>query len=223
MRMSLSAAHSAKLTGCRFFRGLGLIIGLTGGIASGKSTVAKALQNCGALVIDADKLGHRAYIKGSEAFHQVVAQFGEDVVGPDGEVDRRALGAKVFGEGGSLKQLTDIVWPAIQDMAAKEINESLTANPDTVVILEAAVLIEAGWQSLVDEIWVTTVDPEVAIERASARDGVDAASVQARIDAQISNAERSAEARVVIDNSKDEAHLLKQLAERWHDLQERCS
>jgi len=223
MRMSLSAAHSAKLAGCRVFRGLGLIIGLTGGIASGKSTVAKALQNYGALVIDADKLGHRAYIKGSEAFHQVVAQFGEDVVGPDGEVDRRALGAKVFGEGGSLKQLTDIVWPAIQDMAAKEIKQSLTANPDTVVILEAAVLIEAGWQSLVDEIWVTTVDPEVAIERASARDGVDAASVQERIDAQISNAERSAEARVVIDNSKDEAHLLKQLAERWHDLQERCS
>ena len=223
MRKSLSAAHSAKLAGCRVFRGLGLIIGLTGGIASGKSTVAKALQNCGALVIDADKLGHRAYVKGSKAFHQVVAQFGEDVVGQDGEVDRRALGAKVFGEGGSLKQLTDIVWPAIQDMAAKEIKQSLTANPDTVVILEAAVLIEAGWQSLVDEIWVTTVDPEVAIERASARDGVDAASVQARIDAQISNAERSAEARVVIDNSKDEAELLKQLAGHWQNLQERCS
>ena len=143
--------------------------------------------------------------------------------GPDGEVDRRALGAKVFGAGGNLKQLTDIVWPAIQDMAAKEIKQSLTANPDTVVILEAAVLIEAGWQSLVDEMWVTTVDPEVAIERASARDGVDAASVQARIDAQISNAERSAEARVVIDNSKDEAELLKQLAGHWQNLQERCS
>ncbi len=200
-----------------------MIIGLTGGIASGKSTVAKALENRGALVIDADKLGHRAYVKGSDAFDKVVAQFGEDVVGPDGEVDRRALGAKVFGAGGNLKQLTDIVWPAIQNMAANEIKQSLTANPDTVVILEAAVLIEAGWQSLVDEIWVTTVDPEVAIERASARDGVDAASVQARIDAQISNAERSAEARVVIDNSKDEAELLKQLAGHWQNLQERCS
>lgn len=200
-----------------------MIIGLTGGIASGKSTVATALQSWGAYVIDADKLGHRAYVKGTDAFHKVVAQFGEDIVGADGEVDRRALGAKVFGEGGSLKQLTDIVWPAIYDMAAAEIKQSLDSNPNTVVVLEAAVLIEAGWQSLVDEIWVTTVDPSTAIERASARDGVDADAVQARIDAQLSNAERTAEAAVVIDNSADEPQLLAQLENHWKNLQERCS
>ena len=200
-----------------------MIIGLTGGIASGKSTVATTLQSWGAYVIDADKLGHRAYVKGTDAFHKVVAQFGEDIVGADGEVDRRALGAKVFGEGGSLKQLTDIVWPAIYDMAAAEIKQSLENNPNTVVVLEAAVLIEAGWQSLVDEIWVTTVDPSTAIERASARDGVDADAVQARIDAQLSNAERTAEAAVVIDNSADEPQLLAQLENHWKNLQERCS
>ena len=200
-----------------------MIIGLTGGIASGKSTVATTLQSWGAYVIDADKLGHRAYVKGTDAFHKVVAQFGEDVVGADGEVDRRALGAKVFAEGGSLKQLTDIVWPAIYDMAAAEIKQSLDNNPNTVVVLEAAVLIEAGWQSLVDEIWVTTVDPSTAIERASARDGVDADAVQARIDAQLSNAERTAEAAVVIDNSADEPQLLAQLENHWKNLQERCS
>ena len=200
-----------------------MIIGLTGGIASGKSTVATTLQSWGAYVIDADKLGHRAYVKGTDAFHKVVAQFGEDVVGADGEVDRRALGAKVFGEGGSLKQLTDIVWPAIYDMAAAEIKQSLDSNPNTVVVLEAAVLIESGWQSLVDEIWVTTVDPSTAIERASARDGVDADAVQARIDAQLSNAERTAEAAVVIDNSADEPQLLAQLENHWKNLQERCS
>lgn len=200
-----------------------MIIGLTGGIASGKSTVATTLQGWGAYVIDADKLGHRAYVKGTDAFHKVVAQFGEDIVGADGEVDRRALGAKVFGEGGSLKQLTDIVWPAIYDMAAAEIKQSLDSNPNTVVVLEAAVLIEAGWQSLVDEIWVTTVDPSTAIERASARDGVDADAVQARIDAQLSNAERTAEAAVVIDNSADEPQLLAQLENHWKNLQERCS
>ena len=200
-----------------------MIIGLTGGIASGKSTVATTLQSWGAYVIDADKLGHRAYVKGTDAFHKVVAQFGEDIVGADGEVDRRALGAKVFGEGGSLKQLTDIVWPAIYDMAAAEIKQSLDSNPNTVVVLEAAVLIEAGWQSLVDEIWVTTVDRSTAIERASARDGVDADAVQARIDAQLSNAERTAEAAVVIDNSADEPQLLAQLENHWKNLQERCS
>ena len=200
-----------------------MIIGLTGGIASGKSTVATTLQSWGAYVIDADKLGHRAYVKGTDAFHKVVAQFGEDIVGADGEVDRRALSTKVFGEGGSLKQLTDIVWPAIYDMAAAEIKQSLDSNPNTVVVLEAAVLIEAGWQSLVDEIWVTTVDPSTAIERASARDGVDADAVQARIDAQLSNAERTAEAAVVIDNSADEPQLLAQLENHWKNLQERCS
>ncbi|MEC8349530.1 MAG: dephospho-CoA kinase [Pseudomonadota bacterium] len=200
-----------------------MIIGLTGGIASGKSTVATTLQSWGAYVIDADKLGHRAYVKGTDAFHKVVVQFGEDIVGADGEVDRRALGAKVFAEGGSLKQLTDIVWPAIYDMAAAEIKQSLDSNPNTVVVLEAAVLIEAGWQSLVDEIWVTTVDPSTAIERASARDGVDADAVQARIDAQLSNAERTAEAAVVIDNSADEPQLLAQLENHWKNLQERCS
>lgn len=200
-----------------------MIIGLTGGIASGKSTVATTLQNWGAYVIDADKLGHRAYARGTDAFYKVVAQFGEDIVGADGEVDRRALGAKVFGEGGSLKQLTDIVWPAIYDMAAAEIKQSLDSNPNTVVVLEAAVLIEAGWQSLVDEIWVTAVDPSTAIERASARDGVDADAVQARIDAQLSNAERTAEAAVVIDNSADEPQLLAQLENHWKNLQERCS
>ena len=200
-----------------------MIIGLTGGIASGKSTVATTLQSWGAYVIDADKLGHRAYVKGTDAFHKVVVQFGEDIVGADGEVDRRALGAKVFGEGGSLKQLTDIVWPAIYDMAAAEIKQNLDNNPNTVVVLEAAVLIEAGWQSLVDEIWVTTVDPSTAIERASARDGVDADAVQARIDAQLSNAERTAEAAVVIDNSADEPQLLAQLENHWKNLQERCS
>lgn len=222
MHKSHSVAHPATLHSCPLFGEMGLIIGLTGGIASGKSTVARALENRGAFVIDADKLGHQAYVKGSDAFHKVVAQFGEDIVGDDGEVDRRALGAKVFGEGGSLKQLTDIVWPAIHDMAVQAIQHTLKSVPNAVIVLEAAVLIEAGWQELVDEIWVTTVDPDVAIERASARDGVDAASVQARIDAQISNAERSAEAAVIIDNSAEEIQLMAQLEIHWQNLQERC-
>ena len=108
-------------------------------------------------------------------------------------------------------------------MAAEQIQQSLKAAPETVVVLEAAVLIEAGWQQLVDEIWVTTVESAVAIERASARDGVDAASVQARIDAQISNAERTAAATVIIDNSADATQLMQQLETHWQNLQGRCS
>ena len=192
-----------------------LIIGLTGGIASGKSTVAGALGERGAYIIDADKLGHSAYVKGTAAFDQVVATFGSDVVGDDGEVDRRKLGGKVFGNAKALKQLTDIVWPAIRAMAESEIADALRAEPRRVVVLEAAVLIEAGWLDLADEIWVTVVEPPIAIERACARDNLAAAAVQARLDAQLSNAERRGHAHRVIDNSADQAHLLAQVDSLW--------
>jgi len=192
-----------------------LIIGLTGGIASGKSTVASTLGTWGAYVIDADKLGHSAYISGTQAFTDVVAAFGDDIVGPDGEVDRRSLGGKVFGNPDGLKKLTDIVWPAIMRMAEKEIATAKTEDPSRVVVLEAAVLIEADWLGLVNQVWVTVVEPSVAIERASARDGVDAAAVQARIDAQLSNDERIAKAHEVVHNAGDENHLIEQIRPLW--------
>lgn len=196
-----------------------MIIGLTGGIASGKSTAARMLGTWGAHVIDADKLGHQAYLRGSKAYDQVIATFGNDVVGDDGEIDRRALGAKVFGAGNRLSELTDIVWPAIRRLARKEIEQAQRDRPDVVVVLEAAVLIEAGWQDLVDEVWLTVVDPAVAVARARARDGVDAATVQARIDAQLSNAQRETHADKVIDNSGTEAELIQQLEGLWASLQ----
>ena len=192
-----------------------MIIGLIGGIASGKSTAAKTLGEWGAHVIDADKLGHRAYLKGSAAFHAVVATFGEDTIGEDGEIDRRALGGKVFGDAGKLKQLTDIVWPAIRALAAQEIATVQAREPERIIVLEAAVLIEAGWQDLVDQIWTTIVDREVAIARASERDGVDASAVEARIDAQISNSERIEASHQVVDNSGSPEQLTEQLQALW--------
>lgn len=195
-----------------------MIIGLTGGIASGKSTVAKTLATLGAFNIDADKLGHSAYVQGTTAFEQVVAVFGADVVGADGEVDRRALGGKVFGNEAALKQLTDIVWPAIRAMAQAEINTAIADNPQRAVVLEAAVLIEAEWLDLVDEVWVTVVEPAVAIDRACKRDGLKPEAVQARLDAQLSNAERRAHADKVIDNSTDEGDLNRQVMGLWAEI-----
>jgi|TARA_B100000767_G_scaffold272925_1_gene301720 dephospho-CoA kinase len=192
-----------------------LIIGLTGGIASGKSTVASTLGTWGAYVIDADKLGHSAYISGTQAFTDVVAAFGGDIIGADGEVDRRSLGGKVFGNPDGLKKLTDIVWPAIMRMAEIEIANAKAKDPRRAVVLEAAVLIEAEWLGLVDQVWVTVVEPGIAIERASARDGVDATAVQARIDAQLSNEERIAKAHEVIHNSRDQDHLIEQIRPLW--------
>ena len=197
--------------------GIFLIIGLTGGIASGKSTVARILGEWGAHVIDADKLGHRAYLAGTAAFQQVVATFGDDVIGQDGEIDRAALGAKVFGEGNRLEELTAIVWPAIRQMAEAEIQEEQKRDPNRAVVLEAAVLLEAGWQDLADEIWVTIVEREVAIARATERDGVERAAIEARLNAQLSNDERRSAADQVIDNSQDETHLRSQLEKLWSD------
>ena len=192
-----------------------MIIGLTGGIASGKSTVAQALGDRGAYIIDADKLGHTAYLAGSGAFDQVVAAFGTDIVADDGEIDRRKLGGKVFGNEAALRQLTDIVWPFIRAMAEKEIADAQRSAPERIVVLEAAVLIEADWLDLADQIWVTVVKPAVAIERACARDNLSEDAVRTRLDAQLSNDERRSYADHVIDNSSDEAHLLAQVESLW--------
>ena len=148
----------------------------------------------------------------------IVEAFGDSVVGSDGVIDRRALGAAVFGRPAELKRLTDIVWPEIRRLAEAEIAAIRARDPKAIVVLEAAVLFEAGWEDAVDQVWVVLVDPAVAVERAMARDGVDAEAVQKRIDAQLSNDERAARARVTVDNSAGEAQLIERLDQEWDRL-----
>ena len=192
-----------------------MVICLTGGLASGKSTAAAYLQELGAHVINADLLGHRVYEPGSPAHARIAETFGADVVATDGRIDRKALGAKVFGQATELRKLTDIVWPAIRRLAAQEIAEVRASRSAQVIVLEAAVLFEAGWQDLGNEVWVNVVDREVAIERALARDGTAPAAVQGRLDAQLSNAERMALADVVIDNNGPLQAMLSQVRRHW--------
>ena len=192
-----------------------MIIGLTGGIASGKSTAAAYLGEKGASVIDADKLGHQAYEPDTDAFAQVVAAFGPEVVGADGQIDRKVLGGKVFGDPAALDRLTGIIWPEIGRLALAEFEVARAARPDAPIVLEAAVMLEAGWEPMVDEVWVVIVEPDTAVARATARDGVEEEAVRKRIAAQLSNDERRAKADIVIDNSGDEAALLAQLDAQW--------
>ena len=192
-----------------------LVVGLTGGIASGKSTAAKLLGKLGAHVIDADVLGHEAYNPGTTAFQAVVETFGEDIVAEDGSINRRALGGKVFGNDVALKRLTDIVWPEIRRLAELEIRNIRDQSPTTVIVLEAAVLLEAGWEDIADEIWVVVVEPEIAIERAMQRDGAERSAIEARINSQLSNEERSAKAHLIIDNSEDEEALVSRVKAAW--------
>jgi len=191
------------------------IICLTGGLASGKSTAAAYLVEQGANVIDADRLGHRAYDVGTHAYREVIETFGEDIVSNDNEIDRKILGKKVFGQPAELKKLTDIVWPEIRRLAELEIAGFKAIYPDGVVVLEAAVLFEAGWQDLGDEIWVVIVEREAAIERSIQRDGFDRQAVESRLDSQLKNSERVSLSDVVIENNGDQQQLFDQLQLEW--------
>ncbi len=195
-----------------------VVIGLTGGIASGKSTAAGHLRKLGAHVIDADLLGHRAYEPGSRAYAAVIHAFGADIVDADGKIDRKILGNKVFGDPQNLERLTNIVWPEIRLMAEAEIENVRKADPSKVSVLEAAVLFEAGWEDAVEEIWVVSLNRDAAVQRAGARDGVDAAAVQKRIDAQMTNSARVERGEVIIDNSGSVADLLAQLDIQWQRI-----
>jgi phosphopantetheine adenylyltransferase/dephospho-CoA kinase len=196
------------------------VIGLTGGIASGKSTVAQFFRDREIPVIDADLLGHRTYEPGTDTFKAVVEAFGRDIVAQDGTIDRRALGAKVFGKPDELKRLTDIVWPGIRRLANEELSGLETAG-NHLAVLEAAVLFEAGWEDLCDELWVVVVEPDIAVKRLAQRNGLDEEGARARIASQLSNEERTARADVVVENNGSLEDLQASISGAWEALQQR--
>ncbi|XP_040292999.1 bifunctional coenzyme A synthase isoform X2 [Bufo bufo] len=173
------------------------VIGLTGGSGSGKSSIAKRLEKLGAALIDCDKLGHQSYKLGGPAYQQVIDEFGSDIVCEDGTIDRRALASKVFGKKDQLKRLTDIVWPAIAALA-KEAVEEAAANGILVCVMDAAVLLEAGWNEMVHEVWTVIIPEKEAISRITNRDGVSEEAAKNRLASQMSNSERVEASNVVL-------------------------
>ena len=198
------------------------IIGLTGGIASGKSLVSQQLVELGAVVVDADKLGHETYRKGTETYRAVAEAFGPDVVGSDGEIDRGALGAKVFGDPEARRRLEEIVWPAIRRLAAERLT-GLREQSVPVVVLEAAVLIEANWLDLVDEVWLVEAPPETVRQRLSDRNGLTPEQAEARLRAQLTNEKRRPYAGVVIENDGSLDELRRRVDEAWSKLATRVA
>ena len=191
------------------------IICLTGGIAAGKSTAARYFATRGAKIIDADQLGHTTYEAGTAANDRLVETFGDAVRAEDGGIDRKALGGMVFGKPEALKQLTDIVWPEIRLLAEAQTQSLLKEDPSAIVILEAAVLFEAGWEDIGDATWVVITEPEVAITRAMARDGLTREAVEKRLSSQLSNTDRATRADLVIENNTLEADFLAALDAAW--------
>jgi dephospho-CoA kinase len=192
-----------------------LVIGLTGGIGTGKSEVAQMLRALGARIVDADLVGHEAYKPNTESYREVVKAFGEDVLKPNGEIDRRKLSAIVFSDSDQLIRLNGIMHPRMARMVAEELDQ-LRSQSVSVAVVEAALLFEAGWDVLVDEVWVTDSPVETVIDRLQARNGFSAEEVLKRIDSQMDRSERLAQAQVVVDNSADVDELERTITGIWN-------
>jgi len=191
------------------------IIGLTGGIGSGKSTVAKMLEELGAVVIHADTIGHEAYRPMSEGWCRVTQAFGPGILAPDQTIDRRKLGALVFAEPEALKRLNAIVHPLIFAAIRERIEAYRAAGATPPVVVEAAILIEANWLPLVDEVWLVVAHPEAVIARLRAQRDLAPTAVQQRIAAQMSDVERRKYADVVLENTGSLDELRTQVSAAW--------
>ena len=191
------------------------VIGLTGGIGTGKTHVSRLLEDLGATIVNADLLGHEVYAPQSEGWHAVVDAFGDGIVADNGEIDRRALGGIVFSDPDALQRLNAIMHPRIYALAEQRLN-SLAEQGATNAVLEAALLIEAKWTPLVDEVWVT-VSPEAdVIARLQRRNNMDEATARSRINSQMPQAERVEHADVVIQNSATPEDLSAAIQNLWN-------
>lgn len=192
------------------------IIGLTGGIASGKTSVATLLERQGAAVVDADQLAREIVEPGEEALAGIVAAFGEQVLNSDGTLNRGALAQTVFSDQASRRTLEAITHPAIRRRAEERLARLKQAGVETAFYV-APLLIEAGLASRVDEVWVVYLDPETQLERLMARDGLDRNAAQLRIASQMSMEEKKLLGKIVIDNRGSKEELEAQVLRLWRE------
>jgi dephospho-CoA kinase len=198
-----------------------LTIGLTGGIGSGKSTVAQILGEFGAPILDADKVAHSTYAPGAPAYDAVVAAFGADIVASDRTIDRKKLGAVVFGNPERLNKLTSIVWPATFESIRRNVAELRASGAKLPIVVEAAILIEANWQPLFGEIWLVRALREQVVARIESQRGLKPAETEARIRAQLSDEERAKHASLIIENNGSLEELRALLKTIWADALKR--
>jgi dephospho-CoA kinase len=188
-----------------------LLVGLTGGIATGKSFVSQLLRQRGCVIIDADVLAREAVAPGEPALARIAEAFGGDVITPDGALDRRKLGAIVFADPAKRKRLEEIVHPAIRERFAQQVADLEKRGFTGLVFYDAAILIESLNDKSVEKIVVVTTDEATQRARLIARDGIDSAEVERRIASQMPLAEKIELADYVIDNSGDRAATEAQL------------
>lgn len=194
------------------------LIALTGGIAAGKSTIARRLAEHGAVHIDADQLAREAVLPGTPALAQIVDRFGSEVLTEAGDLDRPALGGIVFGDPEALAALNAIVHPAVRRLAAQRIAEAGDADPDAVVVYDVPLLAEDGGAPAYDLVVVAAAHPEVRLHRLVDLRGMAPEEAAARIASQASEEERRAIADVLIDTGGSEAETIAQVDALWQRL-----
>ncbi len=200
-----------------------LTIGLTGGIGSGKSTVAKFLAELGAPILDADKVGHAIYQPDGPAYADMIDAFGKGILAPDGTIDRKKLGPIVFGDPAALKRLNAIVHPKMFARMGEMVAAMRAEGERKPIVIEAAILIEANWQALFDEIWLVVAGKERVIERVARDRGMKPEQTEARIRAQLSDDERRRHAAIVMVNDGTLEQLRAAVAELWRGALERAA
>jgi dephospho-CoA kinase len=194
------------------------LIGLTGGIASGKSTIARRLKEHGAVHIDADQLSREAVEPGTAALDAIVNRFGRNVLNAEGGLDRAALGAIVFADPVALDALNAIVHPAVRKLSSQRIEDAGRADPAAVVVYDIPLLVESRNEYPFDLIVVAHASPDTRMTRLTATRGMSATEARSRIDAQASDEDRLAVADVVIDTDGSLDHTLAQADRLWDQV-----
>jgi len=196
------------------------VIGLTGGIASGKSTVSRWLAEWGAHIIDADQVGHAVIAPDGEAYPEVILAFGTEILNEDGTISRPLLGKRIFSDPGARLRLNEISHPRMGERMAREIRRIRaleSPHPPPLILLDAAILFEAKWDRLCDRVWSVQSDPEIAVERLIARNSLSREDAQARLDSQLRNLERARLAHAVITNDGTLEELRDKVKALWQE------
>jgi dephospho-CoA kinase len=195
-----------------------MIVGLTGSIATGKSTVSKMLSDLGAVIVDADKIVREVQQPGRQAWQEIVETFGEEVLLPNGELDRAKLGSLVFGHEENRQKLNRIVHPRVREERDKQTQAALAQDPNAIIIWDIPLLIETGIYKEVDKTIVVYVDRETQFERLLKRDELSAEAAEKRIAAQMPIEEKKRYADFLIDNRGTIEETRRQVHEVWEEL-----